>query len=202
MKQFEAFISRLADDPRMHARFVNTLSMLEYIGARKIFKSLRAESFSLQFLEHAAEEIRHARLLKTVALKMSHGELDSYREEHLFCGGAARRYFQTVDYLPGLEGFELKCTEKYVLTTLLIEERALQIYPVYDPILSACGFPGVLKAILKDEARHLRDVGNELKVKLSLPEGYLAHAYAMERSAFEEFLLQLQRTRPRIESQV
>ena len=36
---FFATLKRLACRPEAHARFVNTLSLLEYIGARKIMKS-------------------------------------------------------------------------------------------------------------------------------------------------------------------
>lgn len=156
--QFEEFAKNLSNLPDLHARFVNTLSLLEYMGTRKILKSQQEESVSQELLTHIAEEIRHAQMLKKVALKMSQGKLNSYRDEHLMCGAEARRYFQAIDHGAAARLEQLGSWTNYLVTTLLIEERANLIYPIYDSILAQVGFPGVMRGIVKEEDRHLQDI--------------------------------------------
>lgn len=57
-------LTALVKQPTLHARFLNTLSLLEFIGARKIMKSQEEDSVTPAVLAHATEEIRHAQVLK------------------------------------------------------------------------------------------------------------------------------------------
>ncbi len=159
-------ISKLQGNPHKLAKFLNTLSMLEYIGARKILKSQDQISVTLDVLSHAAEEIRHAQYLKKVALRMSDGELTSYREEHLLGGREAQNYIQGIDY--GVQktlGLKQESTN-YLLTTLLLEERANSLYPLLEELMSQSGIPGIFKTILREETLHL----NAVKEALETPE--------------------------------
>src|SRR5690242_3931398 len=132
MNEFEEVAHRLLANPPLHARFANTLSLLEYRGARKILKSQRTESISAGLLTHAAEEIRHAQVFKRLALRLSDGGLTDYRSGHLLCGREAHAYLQAVDDA-GAELLGLRGTwQNYVLTTFLIEERAVATYPLYQ----------------------------------------------------------------------
>ncbi len=45
-KTLEDLFRGIATDPSRHARFLNTISMLEYIGARKIMKSQLVNSIN------------------------------------------------------------------------------------------------------------------------------------------------------------
>ena len=134
-------------------------------------KSQREETISSQVLAHAAEEIRHAQTFKRLALKMSDGELDSYAEDHLLCGVQARQYMQAVDHeiaavLNGTDGWV-----NYLLTTLLVEERAGLIYPHYDSILTELGYPAALQGIVREETMHLEQIRAELGgIKSIAPE--------------------------------
>jgi hypothetical protein len=157
-------LTRLAAQPELHARFVNTLSLLEYIGARKILKSQKESRITAELLSHVAEEIRHSQALKRVALKLSGGELEGYSQDELLCGSEARAYIQAVDHTPLLPGEPSRdAWTSYLYTTLLIEERANRIYPLYEPILAEAGHPGVLKAILREEESHLADIRASLE---------------------------------------
>ena len=69
-RTLEMFFRRIAEVPALHARFLNTVAMLEYIGARKIMKSQRADMFDMELLSHVSEETRHAWLVKRMAIKL------------------------------------------------------------------------------------------------------------------------------------
>jgi len=197
---FETAVAQLEANPALHARFLNTLSLLEYMGARKILKSQREEKISAQVLAHAAEEIRHAQTFKKLALKMSSGNLSSYSEDHLLCGKEAKEYFQTLDKAVHDEIGE-DAFANYLYTTLLIEERANQVYPVYEPVLARAGFPGVLAGIVKEEDAHLREILTALQAQASQqsaasPQSVLSvisvdkmiEFRMLEAAAFEKFV--------------
>jgi hypothetical protein len=184
VEKFEGLLIALAARRDAHARFLNTLSMLEYMGARKILKSQRAEEISFEILSHAAEEIRHAQALKRIALKLGDGRPETYSDEHLLSGPEARRYFQAIDHLPGMEGEQLSPSQSYALTTLLIEERAIRVYPIYERVLAAVGFPGVLKGILQEEDRHLAEIREALTGSRGLSAERVARARTIEEQAF------------------
>ncbi len=158
MASFDEVMVQLVKRPAQHAKFLNTLSLLEYIGARKILKSQEASTITGEILGHAAEEIRHAQTFKKLALKMSEGLLETYQDEHLLAGVGARQYIQAIDQGVAAKLKVPHAALNYLLTTLLIEERANRIYPGYDLILTECGFPSALKAIVREENTHLHDV--------------------------------------------
>jgi len=157
-------LKALSRDPARHGRFLNTLSLLEYIGIRKILKSQPAADLTAEMLEHILEEARHAAILKRLALRVGGAAVAGYAAPALLCGDEARRYIQTLD-----RGAELDLRESdlppgsapavnYLYTTLLIEERAGRVYPVYEPILAAIGLGGVLAGIVREEEGHLSAV--------------------------------------------
>ena len=183
---FSEVIVQLIGSPRFHARLINTFSMLEYVGARKILKSQNAETMSMQILSHAAEEIRHAQILKGLALQLSEGELDSYREEHLLCGVQARAYFQSLDQACASILPTPDARKNYVLTTLLIEERAMRIYPEYEALLQTHQIPNALKAIIRDEDKHLAEMQEELIEGVTDQD--LALLRAFEAARFQDFM--------------
>jgi bacterioferritin (cytochrome b1) len=151
----------IVGSPALNARFANTLSLLEYIGTRKILKSQNAETITAEMLSHIAEEVRHAQVLKKIALRLSGGALATYGDAELLCGPAAREYFKRVDL--GAEETGSDRFRNYLLTTLLIEERANSVYPIYEKLLREETPDGRVSAsqiagILRDEQGHLEDV--------------------------------------------
>lgn len=174
----------------VHAKLINTFSLLEYIGSRKIVKSQTDRELNAEVLSHIAEEIRHSLVLKNLALKLSSGELISYSDDHLLCGSAGKLYIQTVDkeaqrLLP--ESVSNPWVN-YLLTTLLVEERASQIYPIYDAWLENLGQAGKFKSIIRDEDRHLQVVSDHLEANQVSQNSYMNELRTIESHAFNRFM--------------
>src|SRR4051795_5042096 len=70
-RRLETLLDRIIPRPDLHARFVNTLSRLEYVGVRKILKSRRAERLDQDGLQHILDEAVHALRLKKAATALS-----------------------------------------------------------------------------------------------------------------------------------
>lgn len=191
MLNFENWIKCLEDRCDQSAKFINTLSMLEYMGARKIFKSQRSGAVSLDLLSHISEEVRHAEVLKKLALKISDGKLISYSDEYLMCGQAARIYIQKVDHTAEQQFGKQNPWVSYLYTTLLLEERAKQIYPACGALVEKQGFPNVFKGILREEDRHLEAILQELGSTAEVTPEKLEILKTEEDQAFHQFLQSL-----------
>src|SRR4051812_12424108 len=66
-------LQQIVVDREAHARFVNTLARLEYVGVRKILKSRRSERIGLDGLQHILDEAVHALRLKKAAVALAGG---------------------------------------------------------------------------------------------------------------------------------
>jgi hypothetical protein len=165
--RFETLVGHVVADPRLHARWLNTFSFLEYVGFRKIVKSQRSESLTAEILAHALEEGRHALSLKKLAMKIGGKEFNSYAPDALLCGEAAEDYFQTLDHacedaLHDL-GEDARAALVYLYVTWLIEIRALDVYTQYRKALVSMGAAQNLDGLLAEEAQHLSRVASELQ---------------------------------------
>ena len=190
-----SFLSQVSARPALHARFLNTLSLLEYIGARKIYKSQPADCFTVEVLEHVVEEGRHALALKKLAIRLGGDSVRTYGAEGLLSGADATRYMQTLDRAveadlqsSGFPSGEKRTWINYLLTTLLVEERADSLYPIYEPILTSLGYGGVAAAIVAEEKRHLRDVLQALTAEDPSRVTRLERLRPLERQAFSTLL--------------
>ncbi len=184
MFDWKMILTRLVAQPLLHARFINTISLMEYMGARKIMKSQREELVSAEILAHMNEEIRHAQVFKKIALKMSHGEFKTYREDHLLAGLQGRNYIQTVDQAiaSALKGENSYLN--YLLSTLLIEERANSIYPFYAELMEPLGFSSPIRNILKEEENHLLEIQKHLLDSKHLNLAQMGALRMIEEEAF------------------
>jgi len=170
-RTLENLFQQIAAEPSRHARFLNTISMLEYIGARKIMKSQRAEEFDMELLTHVSEETKHAWLVKRLAQQIHKESVETYAHEHLLCGKQAEAYIQDLD--DAAEKALENATDpsngsslgwlNYLYTSLLIEERADVFYAAYLGVLEEMGMPSVLKAIIKDETKHLAQMAQLIR---------------------------------------
>ena len=66
-EQLKRLLDRVTGDPNREARWLNTLSFLEFVGARKIAAFMGGRYPDLQVLEHWADETRHALVLRQTA---------------------------------------------------------------------------------------------------------------------------------------
>ena len=164
------FLHFVMDDARLHSLWLNTLSFLEYIGARKIAKALPQEAFNEALLEHLSEETQHSLYFKRLARKARHcrerknpsfeksesGDFKSpgFKEEELLDMRAARDYFQALDNKAKAQAGG-SVVFNYLLTSCAVERRAIALYSVYNRLLKKRRFPFTLDPVLKDEKKHL-----------------------------------------------
>ena len=210
-------LARLTGDAARHARFLNTLSLLEYIGVRKILKSQPAEGLSAEMLEHILEEARHAYVLKRLALRVGGEAVATYAAPALLCGEEARRYIQTLDRSAEIDLKESRdsasgaaatggavpaggvspasgsASVNYLYTTLLIEERAGAVYPLYEPLLARVGLGGVLAGIIREEEGHLSAVMRRVMDEDPGHAPRLERLRRAERRAYAAFVAALDR---------
>lgn len=180
-------IQELIHKPHLHARFLNTLSLLEFIGARKIMKSQEEAQITPTVLAHATEEIRHAQIIKKLAIKVGGASVKSYAEESLMCGEVARDYIHGIDYKAQEVLGEKDSWRNYLLTTLIIEERAQELYPFYDQQLSQVGLGGPLQTIVREEVGHLEDVIEKLQVAGKVSVSMIDAVRNYEKRLFDHF---------------
>lgn len=196
--RLRSLLAEVVVRPRLHARLVNTLSRMEYVGVRKMLKARHADLLDEEGLLHVIEEASHALRLKRAAIQLNDGSaegIETYREEHSLAGPAGEAYMQGVDraceelLAPlGLEG-PAASDANYLLSTTAIELRAEAFYPLYEECLREAGAPFSVKAILKDELRHLAEMGGALERSLpSRWEELLGAAVERETACFEDWL--------------
>jgi hypothetical protein len=163
-------LPQIIADEQLHARWLNTLSLMENTGARKISASEDPLTVTYIILKHAAEEHRHAFYLKKQIEKEGDGLCPTYAAEYLIAPTYSRYYLNQLDidvcrYLKN----ELKLTGKelrfaaYLLVTYAIEVRADELYPVYQEALEKAGSKVNVKSIILEEEGHLEEMLNQLK---------------------------------------
>lgn len=157
----DKLLEKIISNRKLHGHWLNTLSYLEYIGARKIIKSQGSNELSYSMICHISEEARHALFFKRLCDKNFEGACPTYSEDYLLAGKAASDYFQSLDRYVGnlLDNSYLS----YLYVTLLVEERALSVYQVYNKLLIQNNFNFNLKSILAEEDRHLLETLKEIK---------------------------------------
>ena len=188
MEQWKNILIRLIDSPLLHARFLNTLSLMEYMGARKIIKSQLEENIDTQILAHMTEEIRHAQIFKKMALKLSEGRLVTYRDSHLLAGSQGRNYIQSVDQsVAEILNYE-NSRRNYLLSTLIIEERANQLYPFYAQLMKPLGFGSQISNVFQEEKNHLEQIRQQILQSGELDPLQMEFLCKIELRAFDAFM--------------
>jgi len=164
----------------LHAKWLNTLSLMENTGARKISACEDPLTVTYIILKHAAEEHRHAFYLKKQIEKVGEGKCPTYEPGYLLAPAQSRYYLNQLDidvcrYLKnelGLKGKELRFAA-YLLVTYAIEVRADELYPVYQEALEKEGSRVNVKSIILEEEGHLEEMINQLK---AFSENWQLHA--------------------------
>jgi len=81
--EFNNLLSVIINNNQLHTRWLNTLSLMENTGARKISASEDPETVTYIILKHAAEEHRHAFYLKKQIEKVEAGNCPTYANDYL-----------------------------------------------------------------------------------------------------------------------
>jgi len=178
-------IQRIVQHDHLHARWLNTLSYLENAGARKISACEDRTQVEIIQLKHAAEEHRHAYILKKQIAKLAPATCPDYSDAYLFAAIATRQYLAMLDiqcsrYIKsvfGLEGARLRYAA-YLFVTYLIEVRADELYPVYQRALSAASHSVTVKSIIAEEEGHLEEMTSQLS---QFSEDWQTHAEVLQK---------------------
>jgi hypothetical protein len=174
----EDFLGRIVAAPAVELEWVDLLSQLEYVGCRKIVKSIGFESISLEVLRHVSEESSHAYLLKAV---VEEGGLVGRSWKDGRFAEAGWGYFQNLDRrisaLPGSEGLQ------YPAVSWAIERRVLVVYPTYLRLTRNVSLKKTLRRILAQEERHGAQFG-----EFSFPEGYLGEVARIEEALWPQYV--------------
>jgi hypothetical protein len=198
MTDFKHILDTIVSDPQLHAKWLNTLSMMENTGARKISASEHKSKVTLVVLKHAAEEARHAYYLKKQIAKIDADLCPDYSREWLISPWHSMAYLNALDvdicrYLKnelGLKGFDLKFGA-YLLVTYAIEVRADELYPVYQEVLSAHQSKVNVKSIIAEEETHLAEMLHQMKTFFSDWEKHAEKASSIESALFNNWVKEL-----------
>lgn len=192
------FLEQIVTDEAMHTRWLNTLSMMENTGARKISAAEDRIKVDMLMLKHAAEEARHAYFLKKQIQKISPGTCPDYSPEFLLAPYESLAYLHLLDvrvchYLRhtlGLKGKDLKYAA-YLLVTYAIEVRADELYPVYQEVLDSISSKVNVKTIIAEEEGHLEEMTRQLEAFSKVWQKHASHALEIEKELFENWLNRL-----------
>ena len=166
----ENIFSKVVKDNQLHARWLNTLSMMENAGAKKIKKCEHPILATEIILKHSSEEARHAYYLKKQISKIAKNTCPTYEKKYLLAPNMSYYYLHELDikvcrFLKdnfGYKGNDLKYAA-YLLVTYAIEVRADELYPQYQDVLTATNSTVNVKSIIAEEINHLAEMKHQLK---------------------------------------
>jgi rubrerythrin len=185
----------IVSDPQLHAKWLNTLSLMENTGARKISRCEHPVLVEEVILKHAAEEKRHAYYLKKQIAKVEPGACPTYEFHYLLSALNSYQYLHRLDvaasrYIKeawGLSGYDLRYVS-YLLVTYAIEVRAEQLYPVYQEVLTQKGSKVNVKSIIAEEDGHLEEMRKQLGDFSAEWEQHADAILKIESALFEEWI--------------
>jgi rubrerythrin len=197
---FKQTISAIVSNPLQHAKWLNTLSLMENTGARKISASEHKTNTTLIILKHAAEEHRHAYYLKKQIGKLGEELCITYEDDYLMAPYDSRFYLNKLDvevcrYIKStlnLSGSELKFAA-YLLVTYAIEVRADELYPIYQDVLDETGSRITVKSIILEEEGHLEEMLNQLQNFSPDWKIFADKAVEFETKLFSDWVLALEK---------
>ncbi|TGL62206.1 rubrerythrin [Leptospira ognonensis] len=196
-EKLNSFLRFVIRDKDRHALWLNTLSLLEHIGSRKILLTQSNDDTSEMILRHATEEARHALFFKKAARNIKADFKSGYHTNELLKGNSAKIYFAKLDSLvrSNLKKSELdpfKFTYlAYLYTTTVIEKRAMIVYENYNQLLESQNIEINLQNLILEEEGHLDEMSAEITKLDPHWEARLEILMEKENKIFERFLNQL-----------
>jgi hypothetical protein len=183
----------IADKP-LHARFMNTLSMLEHMGSHKIMATQHGPGIDQPTLKHLAEETRHAFFFKRHANREA-GRVLEYNAADMIAPLAARRYFQRLE-AEMVRAFPAGTHPRavYLTMSMVVEFRAVWGYRLYQAALVRAGSIVSLKSLLAEESGHLTDMAERLRGLGEFDLGRLRSFCTTETMLYGRFLQALDDT--------
>lgn len=195
--QLAQLLPEIIRDDRQHARWLNTLSMMESVGARKIAGYVDPIHVDELTLQHAFEEARHAHYLKRQINKIGQ-QLNDYSRDTLLAPRASYHYLHKLDWScsrhlkqQGHSGRALK-QRCYLYVTYLIEVRAMKLYHTYQAALTDAQSPVHVRSIIKEEEGHLSNMTTQLQAIDLHWQTYCHDLQAVEQKLFDRWFAQVQ----------
>jgi long-chain fatty aldehyde decarbonylase len=193
--EFEAhwgsFLDEVTSSGYKHYLWLRSLSYLEYIGYRKMVKALDYHDVHKGVFRHLTDEIRHSFMLKELAEKVFIGDVSknlSLQE----IKAIAEDYFQGIDAAVHRWVFDLTAQENpylcYILTSYLVEIRAMKVYPQYFSHLNEAPAKYIIQQIIKDESEHLSYLEDRLPLLPEFSSFKNSHLAEHEARGFLEFV--------------
>jgi hypothetical protein len=183
-------LTRLLDticaSDRLHPLFLNTLSMMEHIGSRKIMLTQARGDMDQPTLKHLADETRHAFFMKRQA-EAAGGRSMAYGAADVLAQAAARMYFQRLE-LGMRQELPASNAATYLYMSLIVEFRATWGYRIFQAALDRAGRTLPLKSLLAEERQHLTDMGERLEKIGALSAEHIAAFSRRETAGFERLL--------------
>ena len=173
----------LCADAGIHARFLNTLSLLEHLGSRKIMLA-RVKVRDGALLKHLAEEARHAFFFKRAAEKLARHALN-YTAESTLGGAAARFYMDRLD--ARVSAVVRSDSLPYLYMSLIIEDRAIWAYRIYQSVLAEQKNAISLSGVLAEENLHLDAMLAEVHRRDPKADELIPAFCAVEHDEFSRF---------------
>lgn len=188
-------LRKILNEPEMHAKWLNTLSMMENSGARKIKKCEDPVFVSETILKHASEEARHAYYLKKQLVKVVEGSCPTYESNYLIAPEASRFYLDKLDievcrFLKrefDFKGAELRFAA-YLLVTFAIEVRADELYPIYKDVLEEFGSAVKVNTIIAEEEGHLAEMKKQISILFEHAESVSDKVIEIESNLYQKWV--------------
>ncbi len=184
------FLDQITQNPSQHHLWLRSLSYLEYIGYRKMVKSVPYTQVNTGVYHHLSDEIQHSFMLREIADKQFGNTVAMEKVTSLV--EIAEHYFQGLDSQID-DWIQSKLGQKdpyasYVWVSYTIEKRAMKVYPQYLAKLSEAPIKIAIQKIIKDEAEHLsylEEILEKLPESISLKN---APVLEIEGKCFENFI--------------
>jgi hypothetical protein len=189
-RPFVGRLTRLLDticaSDELHPLFLNTLSMMEHIGSRKIMVTQARGDMDQPTLKHLADETRHAFFMKRHAQAASKRDM-AYGADDVLAQPAARMYFQRLE-LSMRQVLPADSAATYLYMSMIVEFRATWGYRIFQEALTRAGRNLPLKSLLAEERAHLTDMAERLESIGALAPEHIAAFSRRETAGFERLL--------------
>lgn len=193
--ELKAVIDKIVSSSELHAKWLNSLSMMENTGARKISASENDLLVDEIVLKHAAEEARHAYYLKSQIKKTGFQGCKTYQMNELLAPIQSFQYLHALDtsisrYLKetlSFSGSQLRYAA-YLLVTYAIEVRADELYPVYEDVLKAHESKISVRMIVVEEKGHLEEMIQQMDDFFGEWKEHGEFALSIERKLFTRWI--------------
>jgi hypothetical protein len=183
-----AVMARFIGEKALHARFLNTLSMLEHLGSHKIMATQRGKTIDQPTLKHLADETRHAFFFKRHADREAGRTMD-YEHDDMVAASSARRYFHRLEAeIARVFDADAHPRAVYLTMSMIVEFRAVWGYRLYQAALESAGHTVSLKSLLAEERGHLTNMAERLHGLSELDHARVRELCAIEQRLYRKLL--------------